>query len=249
MLKPVIARIWALWGLIIFVATLLVFVWPITFTFLIAEPNGVKAFKAVSKFWMQIFLYAIGCPMHVYNKHHYKRGEQYVVTANHRSFMDVPLLTPFFPGPNKTIAKKEMARIPLFGWVYTRGSVLVDRSSDESRKRSFEKMRRVLLKYKLCMAIYPEGTRNRSKEPLKPFYDGAFRLAVDTKKDVIPVVMRYTDVVLPPSNIFWLWPHRIEMHLLPPVSVAGKTSAQVKAEVFDVMSAFIRRSTTNPTGL
>ncbi|HMP94997.1 MAG TPA: 1-acyl-sn-glycerol-3-phosphate acyltransferase, partial [Phnomibacter sp.] len=121
--KLIFGRIWALWGLLIFMITLLIFVWPIVFTFLIPEPAGIKTFKAVSKLWMTIFLYAIGCPLKIYGRRHYQAGEEFVVVSNHRSLMDVPLLTPFFPGPNKTIAKRSMSRIPIFGWVYTRGSV------------------------------------------------------------------------------------------------------------------------------
>ena len=58
--------------------------------------------------------------------------------------MDVPLTTPFIPGANKTIAKKELAKIPFFGMIYKSGSVLVDRKSDESRKGSFDEMKKVL---------------------------------------------------------------------------------------------------------
>jgi 1-acyl-sn-glycerol-3-phosphate acyltransferase len=229
--KKILGRVWALWGLLWFLFTLLIFVWPIVITFLIPEPNGVKIFKAVSKFWMTIFLYGIGCPIRVTGKEHYDPSQCYVVTANHQSLMDVPLLTPFFPGPNKTIAKKSMARIPIFGWVYTRGSVLVDRSSDASRKRSFDAMKRVLLEDHLNMAVYPEGTRNRTGQPLKSFYDGAFRLARDTGKDIIPVIIRNTAKALPPSVPFFLWPTSLEMHLLDPVSSSGKTQDQLKEEV------------------
>jgi 1-acyl-sn-glycerol-3-phosphate acyltransferase len=162
-----------------------------------------------------------------------------VVTANHQSLMDVPLLTPFFPGPNKTIAKKSMARIPVFGWVYTRGSVLVDRSSDASRKRSYDAMKRVLLRDNLNMAVYPEGTRNRTGQPLKSFYDGAFRLAMDTRKDIIPVIIRNTVKALPPSLPFFLWPTLLEMHLLPAVSSAGKKQEQLKEEVRKEMWDYI----------
>lgn len=230
-----------MWGLVIFVITLLIFVWPITFTFLIAEPRGVITFKAISKFWMTIYLYLIGCPMRVYGKENYKEGEQFVVAANHQSLMDVPLLTPFFPGPNKTIAKKSMSRIPLFGWIYARGSVLVDRSNDSSRKRSYEMMRKVLMNEKLCMAIYPEGTRNRTGKFLKPFYDGAFRLAVDCQKRIIPVVMLNTPKALPPHHFFYLWPCKLEMHVLPPVSPAGKSADELKAEVYDMMWRFLEQ--------
>lgn len=235
MMKKIFARIWALWGLIIFIATLLIFVWPIALSFFIRDPFGFMVFKNTSKFWMTLYLYAIGCPMRIKGKQHYDSSKQYVITANHSSFLDVPLLTPFFPGPNKTIAKKSMSRIPLFGWVYTRGSVLVDRKSDASRKRSFDDMRKVLLQEKLNMAVYPEGTRNRTGQPLKSFYDGAFKLAVDTQKDIIPVIIRNTAKALPPSQFFYLLPVPLEMELLPAIPVAGKTADALKAEVYDVM--------------
>ncbi len=234
-MKNILARIWALWGLVFFVATLLVFVWPITFTFLIPEPYGVRSFKGFAKAWMTIFLYGIGCPMRVYGRQYYRSNQQYVVTANHQSLMDVPLLTPFFPGPNKTIAKKSMARIPLFGWIYARGSVLVDRSNDASRKKSFDDMKKVLLEEKLNMAVYPEGTRNRTGQPLKPFYDGAFRLAIDCQKDVLPVVILNTEKALPPGKAFYLWPIALEMHLMPAVTWRGKSVDELKQEVYREM--------------
>lgn len=239
MLKSVLARIWALYGLILFLATLLIFVWPIAISFLIPEPLGMKVFKTSSAIWMRIFLTAIGCPMKVVGRRHYDPSRNFVVTANHQSFMDVPLLTPFFPGPNKTIAKKSMARIPLFGWVYTRGSVLVDRQSDSSRKKSFEAMKHVLLKEGINMAVYPEGTRNRTGKPLKEFYDGAFRLAAECQRDIIPVVILRTALALPPSRFFYLWPTKLEMHLLPPISHQGKHHKQLKQETFDAMQQYL----------
>ncbi|HSC55306.1 MAG TPA: lysophospholipid acyltransferase family protein [Phnomibacter sp.] len=239
MLKLILGRIWALWGTLWFFITLLIFAWPITFTFLIKEPLGIKIFKALSKCWMTIFLYGIGCRLKISGQHHYNPQKQYVVTANHQSFLDVPLLTPFFPGPNKTIAKKSLSRIPLFGWVYTRGSVLVDRSNDTSRKRSFDAMKKVLLQENLNMAVYPEGTRNRTGQPLKSFYDGAFRLAVDCRKDIMPVVILNTAKALPPSKLFYLWPTTLYMHILPAVSAENKTTAALKQEVFQQMWDFI----------
>jgi len=233
-------RLCAFWGLILFVSTLAIAVVPICLTYLLPEPAGVKAFKAISKVWMTIFLYGIGCSLRIKGKEHYDPSKNYVVTSNHNSLMDVPLLTPFFPGPNKTIAKKSFAKIPFFGWIYTRGSVLVDRSSDASRKRSFDAMRNVLLKENLNMAIYPEGTRNKTGDPLKSFYDGAFKLAADCKKDIIPVVIFNTDKALPAGKTFFLYPCKLEMHLLPVVACDGKNSKQLKEEVFGRMWDYIK---------
>jgi 1-acyl-sn-glycerol-3-phosphate acyltransferase len=237
----VFGRIWASWALIIFVVTLMIAVLPITLTFLIPEPYGVKIFKAISKAWMTVFLYSIGCPVKVVNKKYYDPSHNYVVCSNHSSFLDVPILTPFFPGPNKTIAKKSFSKIPFFGWIYTRGSVLVDRSSDRSRKRSYDAMKQVLLKDGLNMALYPEGTRNRTGKPLKSFYDGAFKLAAECKKDIIPVIMFNTAEALPPSKSFFLLPKKLQMHLLPPVNCEGKTSAELKDTVFTTMWNYIEK--------
>jgi 1-acyl-sn-glycerol-3-phosphate acyltransferase len=194
---------------------------------------------------MTIFLHLIGSPLRIYGRNYHAKDENYVVVSNHSSMMDIPAMTPFFPGPNKTIAKKSMASIPIFGIIYRRGSVLVDRGSDASRRRSLDDMKKVLLVENLDMVIYPEGTRNRTGKPLKDFYDGAFRLALDCKKDIIPVVMLHTATVLPPGKPFFLWPHAIEMHLLPPVSIEGKTSEGLKKEVFSAMWDFIETRRKN----
>ncbi|HSK12837.1 MAG TPA: lysophospholipid acyltransferase family protein [Phnomibacter sp.] len=153
--KEIFGRVWALWGIVIFVPSLIIFVIPIAVSFYLPEPHGIRLFRAVTRSWMTIFLYAIGSPLRIYGKRYHRPDTNYVVVCNHSSMMDIPAMTPFFPGPNKTIAKKSMAKIPLFGIIYTRGSVLVDRSSDQSRRKSFEDMKKVLLDEGIDMVIYP----------------------------------------------------------------------------------------------
>jgi 1-acyl-sn-glycerol-3-phosphate acyltransferase len=238
-IKDIFGRIWAIWASIIFLPTLLIFVWPIWLSHYLPEPWGMRVFRGTTRFWMTFFLYAIGSPLRIYGRKNHDKNENYIVVSNHSSMMDVPAMTPFFPGPNKTIAKKSMAEIPLFGIIYRKGSVLVDRDNDASRRKSFDDMKKVLLEAKLDMVIYPEGTRNRTGKPLKDFYDGAFKLAVACKKDIIPVVMLHTATVLPPGKTFFVWPHPIDMHLLPPVPTEGKTPEDLKKEVFSIMWEFI----------
>ena len=64
---------------------------------------------------MRFFFFATGCRLKVFGKKNFKPGENYIVICNHNSLMDVPISTPFIPGANKTIAKVEMAKIPVFG--------------------------------------------------------------------------------------------------------------------------------------
>lgn len=203
------------------------------------EPKRTAIFIDISRIWMAVFLPLAGIRLTIKGREHFKKGENYIVVCNHNSMMDVPVSSPGIPGPNKTIAKIEMARIPLFGMVYKRGSVLVDRQSDQSRKDSFNEMKKVL-DLGMHMCIYPEGTRNKTEKPLKEFHDGAFRLAVQTGKPILPAVIFNTRIVLPFDKKFFFWPHPVAMHFLEPVYV-GKNDDHVKLKekIFGIMWKYI----------
>jgi 1-acyl-sn-glycerol-3-phosphate acyltransferase len=230
----VFARVWALWGLVFFVSTLLVAILFYLPCFLLSDPAKAKWHRQVSRIWMRVYLSFIGCPLSVKGKENFIQGINYIVVCNHNSLMDVPVSTPFMPRANKTIAKKSFAKIPIFGWVYSFGSVLVDRNSDASRRKSYDEMKR-MLRIGLDMLIYPEGTRNRTGDPLKKFYDGAFRLAVDTGKPILPVLLFHTKKILPANKTFYMLPHKIEMHFLPAISSVGITTEELKEKIFRLM--------------
>jgi 1-acyl-sn-glycerol-3-phosphate acyltransferase len=236
-MKNILGRIFAIWGLIVFVITMLIFAIPLWVVGLWKEPRRTVIFQRIAKLWMQTFFFFSGLRISIKGKQHFRKGTNYIVVSNHNSFMDVPLTTPFIPGANKTIAKAEMAKIPLFGMIYKRGSVLVDRKSEESRKNSFLQMREVL-NMGLHMCIYPEGTRNKTSEPLQPFHNGAFRLAVDSGKAILPTVIFNTAKVLPAGKSFFFWPVKVKMHFLAPVEVGDLTTDQLKNKVFEIMGDY-----------
>ncbi|TMI68479.1 MAG: 1-acyl-sn-glycerol-3-phosphate acyltransferase [Bacteroidetes bacterium] len=233
-IKNILGRIFAFWALIVFVVTMLVFFIPIWIASLQKEPRRTIVFQKVSRVWMRLFFILSGIRISIKGKENFKTGENYVVVCNHNSMMDVPLTTPFVPGANKTIAKIEMAKIPLFGLIYRTGSVLVDRKSEESRKNSYVKMKEVL-DMGLDMCIYPEGTRNKTSEPLQRFHNGAFRLAIDAGKPILPAVIFNTARVLPINKTFFLWPVKIKMHFLEPIAPASLTVEELKDKVFFTM--------------
>jgi 1-acyl-sn-glycerol-3-phosphate acyltransferase len=236
-MKNILGRIFALWAALIFIPTMLVAFIFIGIAMLFKDPTRTIIFHKITRVWMGLFLTLSGIRFSVKGKKNFKKGETYVVTCNHNSFMDVPLTTPFIPGPNKTIAKKEMAKIPVFGMIYKAGSVLVDRKSEESRKASFDAMRQVLATG-MHMCVYPEGTRNKTTEPLQPFYNGAFKLAKDTGKAIMPAVIFNTAKVLPVKKTFFFWPVKIEMHFLDPIYAGNMSTEQLKEKVFGVMKDY-----------
>lgn len=232
-IKNIAGRLLALWAILTFMITFLIFYIPSMITWLIPDPKGQDLFIRIARFWMKIWLTLVGCRYEIKGKEHFKKGETYIVTCNHNSLLDVPLSSPFIQGPNKTIAKSSFTKVPLFGFYYMKGAVLVDRKSDKSRKESYEKMKAVLRQH-MHMCIYPEGTRNRTDAPLKKFHDGAFKLAVDTGHSILPSVIFNTRKAMPVHKAFYFWPAKIGIHFLEPVPVKGKSAEQLKEEIFKI---------------
>ena len=235
--RNIFARIWALWGLVSFIITFLIIFLPSMVAYLIDGPKGQWYFISVSRYWMNCWLFLVGCPVKVKGKENFIPGNSYVVVFNHNALLDVPLSAPYVPGPNKTIAKASFAKIPLFGWFYSKGSVLVDRKNERSRVKSFDAMKKVLASG-MHMCIYPEGTRNRTSEPIKQFYDGAFRLAVAAKKEIIPCVILGTKKAMPINKSFYLLPTPLSMHFLAPVSAENIPVKELKDKVYGIMKEY-----------
>ncbi len=237
--RKIFGRIWAFWGLISFVISMLIFFIPfLLFAYFQPEPEKTKRFNRFSKVWMDVFLTLIGCPLTVKGKENFAPGETYIVVCNHNSLMDVPVSSPNIPGGNKTIAKIEISKMPVFGLLYKTGSVLVDRKSETSRRESFGKMKEVL-NMGLHMCIYPEGTRNKTDQPLKSFHDGAFKLAISTQKAIIPALIFNSKKALPADLSFFLMPHPLSMHFLEPVAVQQTdTFESLKQRVFEIMKTY-----------
>lgn len=233
LLKNIAGRIMAFWAVLSFMITFLIIFIPSQLTWLIPDPKGQAIFIKISQLWMRVWLILVGCPYEIKGKKNFKKGEAYIVTCNHNSLLDVPLSSPFIVGANKTIAKSSFAKVPLFGFFYMKGAILVNRKDDRSRRESYEKMKNVL-KSKMHMCVYPEGTRNRTNEPLKKFHDGAFRLAVDTGHSILPAVIFGTKKAVPANKGFFFLPTRIGIHFLEPVSPVGKTTEELKEEIFRI---------------
>ncbi|MFM7672651.1 MAG: lysophospholipid acyltransferase family protein [Bacteroidota bacterium] len=224
----------AFWALVTFAVSFLVVLIPSLLCGLLPNPTGQAWFVRIAKYWMRIWMPLVGCAPHIRGKAHFKLAESYIVVCNHNSLMDPPMTSPFIPGPNKTIAKASFAKVPLFGWYYRIGGLMVDRKNESSRRQSFERMKRVLAQG-MHMCIYPEGTRNRTDQPLKSFYDGAFKLAIESGHSIIPAVLFHTRDILSPTRSFYFQPHPIVLEFLPPISPIGETVESLKEKTFQTM--------------
>lgn len=236
-LKRILGHLYFFYGMLLFLITMLVVLIPVGISLLFSEPKRARIIHPTYKIWMSIFLPLVGCRVKRTGKAHFKKGQNYVVVVNHNSLVDIPVSMPWVPGPNKTLAKIEMARIPLFGIIYRAGSILVDRKSERSRSESLAQMQETL-KMGLHLTLYPEGTRNKTDKPLQAFYDGAFVNAIMAQKPVMPGLIFGTGDILPHNMKLWAWPQTIRFDFLPPIPTEGlelKDKRALKEQVYQVM--------------
>lgn len=221
--KKILGHIFFFYGGFIFLFFMLIIAVPAALlSRLFKEPFRTRLIHPAYKLWMSIVFPLILCPVRRKGKENFADNENYVVVINHNSFLDIPVSAPWIPGPNKTLAKIEFSKIPIFNLVYNSGSILVDRKDEKSRKESFTKMQKTL-RQGLHLCLYPEGTRNKTEEILQPFFEGAFVTAIRAQKPVIPGIIMNTKHIMPRQPKFWGWPHVIHYHFLEPVPTEGLT--------------------------
>lgn len=172
--------------------------------------------------WSWIFSMLTFIRYDFYGRENFRKGQSYIYVSNHTSFLDIPGLWMIIPGEKKPLAKKELLKIPVFGWIARSAAVIVDRSSGESRKRSLDSLKKTLADG-TSILLFAEGTQNRSKEALQPFKDGAFRLAIDTQQPILPMVVVGAGPLMPPGTIR-LKPGRIKVIVAPEIPTEGLTS-------------------------
>lgn len=246
--RRVLGYIYAVYALLVFVATMLVVFLPIWAISFLPEPRRAHTLHTVFRLWMGVYMPLIFCPVFRKGKKHFKKGENYVVVINHNSLMDIPVSSPWIPGPNKTLAKIEMSRIPIFGVIYKTGSILVDRKKESSRRDSFARMQEAL-EQGIHLCLYPEGTRNKTAQPIQAFFDGAFVTAIRAQKPIMPGVIFNTAKILPNDRKGWARPMPVHIHFLEPIPTAGLTTsdvAELKARVHKLMEEYYVANKNKP---
>lgn len=155
-------------------------------------------------------------------------NKKYIIVANHISYLDIPMLVKVFRKPLRPLGKIEMTKVPVFGFIYKYAIVTVDRSDAQHRALSLRLLRSVLNKG-ISIFVFPEGTFNETSAPLKDFYNGAFKLAIETQTPVKPVIFLDTYSRMHYSSVFSLNPGISRVVYLEEIPVEGMTMDDLPA--------------------
>jgi 1-acyl-sn-glycerol-3-phosphate acyltransferase len=172
----------------------------------------------------------------IYEAPHDKK-RSYIFVSNHISYLDAAILVKAFRQPFRPLGRVEMSKLPVFGFIYRNAIVTVDRSSTVNRAKSVLILKS-LIKKGISVLVFPEGTFNMGTTPLKEFYDGAFRVAIETQTPIKPVLFLDAYRRMPSESLFLMTPGRSRIVYLNEIPVEGYTLADVeklKQEVYATM--------------
>jgi len=195
--------------------------------------------------WSDVWFFLIGIrPKTIRTSVYPKKDEQYIFIANHISYLDVPMIVNFIRQPLRALGKSAMAKLPIFGFLYRYGAILVDRESADARKKSVYQLKSVLRKG-ISVFIFPEGTFNMGPDMLKSFYDGAFRIAIETQTPLMPMVFPDTIKRLHYRSAFSFTPGISRAIFLDKIPVDGLTLRDLpalKEKVYKQMEEALKAS-------
>lgn len=210
-------RVW--FYLVVFIATVVLF--PFLFASILKD-SWYPIFFKVARVWSATIIFGIGCYPVIKREIKYKKGESYMYVANHTSMTDIMLMFLSTKSPFVFIGKKELAKFPIFGYIYKRTCILVDRGNNKSRVEAFRRAQE-RLNQGLGICIFPEGgVPSDLNLILDEFKDGAFRLAIEHQIPIAPMAFHDNKKRFPYA-LFKGGPGKMRVKVLKLIPTTGMT--------------------------
>lgn len=195
-----------------------------------------------NRWWARLLFTFIGMPFSVKYASRLDPAKQYIFCPNHFSYLDIPAV-----GLNKHntifVGKNDMENIPLFGFMYRKLHITVDRSKLKSRYSTMLKTLAALDEGK-SLVIFPEGGIVTEKDPVMgKFKDGAFRASIEKQIPIVPVTIPFNWIILPPDQFLLSW-HPLKVIFHEPIDPSGYGLNQVdelKTRVRNIIDTELNR--------
>jgi 1-acyl-sn-glycerol-3-phosphate acyltransferase len=229
--------VYAVYAFLVFVALMIpVFIWSVL-VLPFGRIRGGNLIYRGCQAWATVWLFLVFIRhKNIYETPH-DGNRSFIYVSNHISYLDAALIPRIWNHPVRPLGKVELSKLPLFGFIYKRVIVTVDRSSASNRANSVRLLKSILQKG-ISVLVFPEGTFNTTGRPLKEFFDGAFRVAIETGTPVKPVLILNAYDRLNYRSLFSFNPGKslaIFLREFPTEQYELKDLALLKQEVYDEM--------------
>lgn len=242
-LLTILQFFYCLYAFLVFVILTLIAFPLVMLSLSFGKIKGGNIIYQICKYWGWFWYLLIGIRhKEIYESPHDNK-RQYIFVGNHISYIDIPPIVLLAHQPIRALGKYEMVKVPVFGWIYRAAVILVDRSNPETRAKSVRALK-AAIKNGISIFIFPEGTFNETSAPLKSFFDGAFRIAIETQTPIKPILLVDTIDRLHYRSIFSLTPGKNRVVFLEEVPVTDLSFSDIpalKEKVYQQMDAGLRR--------
>lgn len=191
--------------------------------------------------WSKILFFSAAIKYSVFGKDNILilNDQNYIIMCNHTSAYDIPLAVLSVDASIRMLVKKELMQIPIWGKAMKISDfVSIDRNNSRNAINDLKKAEAVLQKG-IILWISPEGTRSKSGK-MQPFKRGGFKLAIETKAQIIPMGIRGCDKIMPAKTLKINRGRHVEVHLGPPIN-AAKYSNRTRKDLITVVEQEIRQ--------
>ncbi|MQP25029.1 1-acyl-sn-glycerol-3-phosphate acyltransferase [Flavobacterium sp. LMO8] len=219
-LKYPLTLLYRIWFYILVLVPIIV-LFPLILATILSEKTYPLFFR-IARLWSKVILIGMGFNYSIEGDEVFEDGKSYMLVANHTSMTDIMLMLIAVKNhPFVFVGKKELAKIPIFGFIYKRVCILVDRSSSKSRYAVFERAQK-RIHQGLSICIFPEGGVPEEHIVLDEFKDGAFRIAIEHGLPIVP--MAFFDNKKRFSYTFFSGtPGKMRAKIFPIIETKGKT--------------------------
>ena len=187
---------------------------------------------SLARLWSRVILGVPGVKLDVKMHAPLQPGRPYVFMPNHASMVDIWAVFVAIPATFRFIAKKQLSRIPLFGWAMAAGRfIFIDRQNAASARRTVQEAAR-RIRSGQSVVIFPEGTRTRDGH-LLPFKKGGFHLAMDSGVDIVPVAIKGSREIMPRGAAL-IRAGTVTVEVGEPIPTAGLTNGDRDALIAKV---------------
>ena len=205
--------------------------------FTILSEKTYPLFFKIARLWARVILIGMGFRYSIKGTENFEAGKSYMLVANHTSMTDIMLMLLAVKNhPFVFVGKKELVNIPIFGFIYKRVCILVDRENSKSRFAVFERAQN-RIQQGLSICIFPEGGVPDESMLLDEFKDGAFRIAIEHQLTIVPITF-YDNKKRFSYTFFSGSPGKMRAKIHPPIETIGKTmddKLHLKQQVRDII--------------
>lgn len=219
-LKYPLTLLYRIWFYILVLVPIIV-LFPFILATILSEKTYPLFFK-IARLWSKVILIGMGFNYSIEGDEVFEDGKSYMLVANHTSMTDIMLMLIAVKNhPFVFVGKKELAKIPIFGFIYKRVCILVDRSNSKSRYQVFERAQK-RIHQGLSICIFPEGGVPEEHIVLDDFKDGAFRIALEHGLPIVPMVF-FDNKKRFSYTFFSGSPGKMRAKIYPIIETKGKT--------------------------